>query len=103
VTLQELLRELERRAEDAEAIQATAPAASVYRSVIEDLKGVEGPQNTPRERPDRFLTVREVAKRLNVAERYVYDHHHEWPFTRRLGRKLRFSEREVERWLGERR
>jgi excisionase family DNA binding protein len=52
--------------------------------------------------PDRLLTVEEVAEHLGVATRYVYDHHHEWPFTRRIGRKLRFSQSFLEAWLQDR-
>ena len=36
--------------------------------------------------------VPEIAERLNVDRQYIYRHHHEWPFTVRVGRKLRFSE-----------
>ena len=48
---------------------------------------------------DRLLTVRDVAQRLSVQERYVYDHHHEWAFTKKVGRKIRFSERGLEQWV----
>lgn len=49
---------------------------------------------------DRLLNAAEVAERLDVTERYVYDHADEWPFTRRISpRKLRFSERGLYRWL----
>lgn len=51
-------------------------------------------------REDRLLDVETVADRLDVTERYVYDHADDWPFTRRLSRqKLRFSERGLYRWL----
>lgn len=52
---------------------------------------------------DQLLDVEAVAERLDVQERYVYDHADDWPFTRRLSpRKLRFSERGLNRWLSTR-
>ena len=48
---------------------------------------------------DRLLTVEDVAKRLAVAEDYVYRHACSWPFTRRVGRHLRFSYRGLCEWL----
>ena len=49
---------------------------------------------------DRLIDVPEAAARLGVSERYVYDHHHEWTFTRRIGRKLRFSEQGLNKRIG---
>jgi excisionase family DNA binding protein len=48
---------------------------------------------------DRLLTVEDVAERLAVAEDYVYRHAGGWPFTRRVGRHLRFSYRGLCEWL----
>jgi excisionase family DNA binding protein len=48
--------------------------------------------------PDRSLSVDELASRMGVSRDYVYHHHHEWPFTRRRGKKLVFSENGLERW-----
>jgi len=42
VTLPDLLRDLEHRARDAEAIGASAPLAAVYRQVIAELRQLEG-------------------------------------------------------------
>jgi hypothetical protein len=42
---------------------------------------------------DRLLTPADVAERMGVSVRWVYRHANQWPFTRRLSRKvLRFSE-----------
>ncbi len=41
--------------------------------------------------PDELLGVRETARRLGVAEGYLYRHHAKLAFTRRIGRKLLFS------------
>jgi excisionase family DNA binding protein len=99
VTLEQVVRDLVRRAEEADAIQATAPVADVYRRIVAELGQVEAPNPTTKSRADRLLSVPQVAAQLRVSERYVYDHHHQWPFTRRVGRKLRFSEKGLREWL----
>jgi hypothetical protein len=48
---------------------------------------------------DRLLDVEETASRLGVSTDYVYRHHSEWPFTRRVGTKLMFSEAGLEEYL----
>jgi predicted DNA-binding transcriptional regulator AlpA len=50
--------------------------------------------------PDRLLTAQEVADRISVTPKWLYDHFDQLPFGRRLAdRTLRFSERGLERWL----
>ena len=62
------------------------------------LKNGDGPRTATN--PDRLLTATEVAGRLNVGRRFVYDHAAKWPFTKRLDEgTLRFSERGLDRWL----
>ncbi len=73
--------------------------ADIYRWIVTVLGEVEAPGPTPETQEDRLLTVPQVATQLNVSERYVYDHRHEWPFTRQVGRKLRFSEKGLQEWL----
>ena len=52
---------------------------------------------------DNLLDVAEAAQRMGVKERWLYTHHKELPFSRKLGPKtLRFSERGLERWLSKR-
>jgi excisionase family DNA binding protein len=54
----------------------------------------------PAPEPDRLLTVAEVAKRMGVSKRHVYEHARSWPFTRKLGPgTLRFSSRGLDRHL----
>lgn len=48
---------------------------------------------------DRLLTAREAAEELGVSVKTVYKRHHEYPFTRRIGRSLRFSEQGLRDWL----
>ena len=81
-------------------------AHAVSQAVVEELrpllKSGNGPQ--PTGKLDRLLTAAEVAERLNVGRRFVYDHAEKWPFTKRLDEgTLRFSERGLDRWLEHRR
>lgn len=58
----------------------------------------------PHEAPDRLISAAEVARRMGVKRKHVYQHADEWPFTRRLGAKvLRFEEKGFERWLARQR
>ncbi len=104
MTLEEYLGDLARRREDAARVHATAPVAEVLAAVLEDLRVVvdgaaDGNGRSPKESTDWLLTATEVAERLGVSRRYVYEHAAEFPFTRRLGtRAVRFSERGLTRW-----
>jgi excisionase family DNA binding protein len=49
---------------------------------------------------DQLLTVSEAAARLGVSTDYLY-HHPELPFTRRMGRKLLFSARGIEKHISQ--
>lgn len=50
--------------------------------------------------PDRLLSAKEVAGRLEVSSRYVYAHRRSFPFTKELpGGAVRFSERGLTRWM----
>lgn len=99
MTPDELARDLERRAGEAEAIHATAPVADVFRTLIRELKQIKTHAPLSKKQPERLLSVSELASRMSVGERYIYDHSAEWSFTVRIGRKLRFSERGFEVWL----
>jgi excisionase family DNA binding protein len=53
---------------------------------------------------ERLLTVGEAAQLLGVRSRWLYRHHRQLPFARRLSRKaLRFSESGLHRWLAQQR
>jgi excisionase family DNA binding protein len=49
-------------------------------------------------RLDENLSIEEAARRLGVSRDYVYRHAHKLPFTVRIGRRLLFSARGLERW-----
>jgi predicted DNA-binding transcriptional regulator AlpA len=48
---------------------------------------------------DRLLTVGQVAERLSMDRRQVYRRANRWPFVRKVGKNLRFSERGLQRWI----
>lgn len=84
----------------AEALPA-GTAIPVPREVLLDLLGGVMPERngTNNESQDRLLTVREVATRLHLSREMVYRRARHWPFTRRIGRTLRFSTAGLEGWL----
>ncbi len=49
--------------------------------------------------PDRLLSAADVAETLGVSKRYVYANAPVWPFTRHLGRSVRFSANGLAAWL----
>jgi predicted DNA-binding transcriptional regulator AlpA len=50
---------------------------------------------------ERLLNVAELASRMGTSTDYIYRHAEHWPFTRRIGRSLRFSENGYTRWIGQ--
>jgi len=104
MTLPELLTDLERRAAEAERIAATAPVATLYRALADELRAVQDVPAATGDAPERLLDVRAAAKLLDVRPRWLYDHAARLPFARKLGgRTLRFSESGLRRWLERRR
>lgn len=98
MTLAELCADLERRAVDAERLGASAPVASVLRTVLADMRIVDGV--TLADPDDRLLTVPEAASLLHVSPWWLYRKARSLPFARKLGRRtLRFSEKGLRRWL----
>ncbi len=50
------------------------------------------------EEPERNLSAREAAARLGVSAAYLYKNARRFPFALRIGRRLLFSSRGLERW-----
>jgi len=50
----------------------------------------------PTSRPDELLSVQAAAHRLGVSKEYLYRNHATLPFSRRIGRTLRFSSAGIE-------
>jgi excisionase family DNA binding protein len=57
--------------------------------------------NTPAgvQRPDELLPVEAAAERLGVSVDYLYRNHSRLPFTRRMGRTLRFSSLGIDEYI----
>ncbi len=53
----------------------------------------------PAQTREQLLDVEAAAQRLGVSRDYLYRHHAELPFTRRMGTALRFSLSGMEKWL----
>jgi len=54
----------------------------------------------PAQLEDQLLDVEAAAQRLGVSRDYLYRHHAELPFTRRMGKALRFSSAGIQDYLG---
>ena len=102
MTLPEVLEQLERQATEAERYEATARVDVLLRALIEDLREVDtdGMESNGTE-PDTLVDINKAAAILGVKVRYLYDN--EFPFTRRVGRQLRFSLRGLQRYIARRR
>jgi excisionase family DNA binding protein len=48
---------------------------------------------------DRLLAVEEASRRLGVSKDYLYRHGNDFPFMRRMGRKLLFSSAGIEKHI----
>ncbi len=51
---------------------------------------------------DELLDVGQAAHRLGISKDYLYRHHARLPFTRHIGRGLRFSALGIEKYIGQR-
>jgi predicted DNA-binding transcriptional regulator AlpA len=48
---------------------------------------------------DELLSAPEAARRLGISQDYLYRHHRDFPFTRRVGRRLLFSALGIEKYI----
>ena len=99
MTLLEWIAELERRAAQAEAVGATAPLALTYRAIAAEAASLVTNGKATEASPDWLLGAKDVAARLDCSVRYVYANANKFPFTRRVGSLVRFSEHGLEEWL----
>lgn len=53
----------------------------------------------PSQPPDELLDVEAAARRLGMSKDYLYRHADSFPFTRRMGRSLRFSARGIDAYI----
>ena len=48
---------------------------------------------------DELLSAPEAARRLGISQDYLYRHHRDFPFARRVGRRLLFSAVGIEKYI----
>lgn len=99
----EVLAALERRAAEAERMQAHAPVSVVLRDVLAELRAADGAATEAAptsEAPalERYLTPEEVAALLQVPPGYPYRHASQLGGVK-VGKYLRFPESAVRRRL----
>jgi hypothetical protein len=58
------------------------------------------PALMPPSEPDQLLPIAEAAHRLSVGKDYLYHHKDEYPFTRRMGRRVLFSSLGIQQYIG---
>ncbi len=63
------------------------------------LMRLSAPGLTATEQKDELLAVDLAAERLGVSQDYVYRHAAEFPFTRRMGKRLLFSSLGIEKYI----
>jgi hypothetical protein len=85
--LPELIREI--KALDHASISAVLAACAARLAVA----------NEDRNADDELLDVAAAASRLKVSKSHAYHHAKQWPFTVRVGGKLLFSSRGIDRYL----
>jgi excisionase family DNA binding protein len=51
------------------------------------------------QRPDELLTIEQATERLGVSVDFLYRNHSRLPFTRRMGRSLRFSSLGIDEYI----
>jgi len=86
----------------AEQIPATlAQLAAAQTALAARLMSAPAPTAPTVQEQDRMLTVAELSERLRCAPKTVYRRagRGEFPFARRLGRKVLFSEQGLTKWL----
>jgi excisionase family DNA binding protein len=98
----------------AELLHDPAKVASVQRELIPTLRGelamldslllarlLRASGDNPGESAhgDKLLTVEQAAHKLGSSKDYLYRNSAKLPFTVRMGRQLRFSEAEIEKFI----
>ena len=53
----------------------------------------------PATAPDELLPIEEACRRLGMGKDYLYRNSKDFPFTRRMGRRLLFSSRGIEKHI----
>ena len=73
----------------------TLTVAQLREIVREEIEAV---RNTQKE-ADRLLSAEEAAEMLSMSTDWLYRNARKLPFTRKLGKMLRFSQQGIVKWL----
>ncbi len=65
------------------------------------ISGANSPAEA-RSEGDRLLNAKEASAKLSLSEDHLYRHSTQFPFTVRMGRRLRFSEAGIARYIRQR-
>jgi predicted DNA-binding transcriptional regulator AlpA len=57
------------------------------------------PATATQQSRDELLDVEEAGRRLGISASYLYRNHHRFPFSRRVGRSLRFSAQGIDSYI----
>lgn len=78
-------------------LQATAQA---HAKLAEELLKDPGQNDHgPGQDDERLIPARDAARLLGVSVSFLYEHRDEYPFTRRVGRAVRFERRGLLAWM----
>jgi len=103
VKINELLREVDSAVLSAEPNElrglVVALTTAAARAAARQLEESPRPPARPTSE-DRMLTAKQTAAMMGVSTRWVYEHAHGLPFSKRLGADtVRFSERGLRAWI----
>lgn len=85
MTKEEVLETLQRRAIEADLVQATGPVGEVYRAAHVLVQGLSDGLTLVQADGDTLWTVAQLMTHMQVSKDYVYSHHKGWPFARKVG------------------
>jgi predicted DNA-binding transcriptional regulator AlpA len=99
-TLEELAREPGRAAALPPALRsALVLRCAVVLAALASPAPTDGFSESESRGEDRLLDVKEAAQRLGTSTDYLYRHGRTLPFTVRVGSRLRFSSRGIDRYI----
>jgi excisionase family DNA binding protein len=75
--------------------------ARAHIALAEELAKTSGEANDdgPGSGEPRLIPAREAARLLGISVSYLYEHRDEYPFTKRIGRAVRFERRGLLAWM----
>lgn len=93
----QVLENLLEKARTVPAPELPAFLGAIETARVVALSRLQSPAPAPRS-ADELLSVAEASRRLGVSKHYLY-RHNDFPFVRRMGKKLLFSARGLESYI----